>query len=256
MGKYTVCLAIVAIGLTGLSGCAGSGDKMKYALGKDIAAQRGAGAEGVCPSITRFVVSPLATQCGGEVSLEISAVAPAGADISYSWEIEGQSFDTGERAVWKTPTCATIGQPERAYTVRGVVSDGQCSVTQSVEVNVTCICAMDLMVNFAFAKANLDQSARAELDAFAQKVSATPNYAILIEGHTDAIGKSSSNKRLGMRRADAVKNYLVTQWKIDPGRFITRSFGEDAPIAPNDTAEGRAKNRRAEIFRVVLKTRE
>ena len=256
MRKYRAFIAAAAIGLIGLSGCAGSGGRMGYILGKDIADQRTSGREEACPNITHFVVSPVAATCGGEVTLEISAVAPAGADISYAWEIEGQSFDTGERAIWKTPNCAMIGQPERAYTVRGVVSDGQCSVTQAVEVNVTCSCAMDMMVHFAFAKANLDASARAELDAFAQKVMRTPNYAILIEGHTDAIGKTSSNKKLGMRRADAVKAYLIAQWKMNPGRFITRSFGEDKPIAPNNTAKGRAQNRRAEIFRVMLKTRE
>ncbi|MFN2304515.1 MAG: OmpA family protein, partial [Anaerolineales bacterium] len=60
---------------------------------------------------------------------------------------------------------------------------------------------------------------------------------------------------LGERRAAAVKNYLVTTWGITPDRIITRSYGEEQPIAPNETVTGRAKNRRAEVFRLVLSTK-
>ncbi len=257
MVKQQTFITIMALSVMALGGCAGNSETAKNALGKDIAARRTAGNEEMCPAITQFIVSPTAAQCGSEVSLQIAGVAPVGADISYIWDIEGQTFDTGERAVWKTPTCQTIGEPERVYTVRGIISDGQCSVTQSVEVKVTCDCASvksssDLVVHFAFAKANIDAAEQARLDEFAQKVIMSPNYAVIVEGHTDYIGNEPKNKQLGQRRADAVRDYLVSKWQIDPGRFITRSFGEDAPVSSNDTKEGRALNRRAEIFRVVL----
>ena len=262
MAKQSTFIAVMAFGMMVLSGCAeNSSENMKNALGKDIAAQRAAGKEEMCPAITQFVVSPTNVKCGDIVNLQIAGVAPAGADITYSWEIEGQTFDAGERAAWKTPTCATIGDPQRTYTVRGIISDGQCSVTQSVEVNVTCDCSSmaggnaDLIVHFAFAKASIEAAERMKLDEFAQKIIASPNYAIIIEGHTDYIGKEAKNKKLGQRRADAVRDYFVTQWRIDPGRFMTRSFGETAPIASNATQEGRAQNRRAEVFRVVLSTK-
>ena len=260
MAKQHICIALMAFSVMALSGCAGSGENTKNALGKDIAAQRAAGKEEMCPTMTQFVVSPTAVECGSEISLQIAGVAPAGADITYSWEIEGQTFDTGERAIWKTPTCQTIGDPQRAYTVRGIISDGQCSVTQSVEVHVACNCSSvtgsaDLVVHFAFAKANLDAAARSILDEFARKIMTSPNYAVIIEGHTDYVGPESKNKALGQRRADAVRDYFVTQWKIDPGRFMTRSSGETAPVSTNNTQKGRAQNRRAEIFRVVLSTK-
>ena len=260
MTKQHRYIAIMALGVMALSGCAGSGENAKNALGKDIAAQRANGKEVMCPAITQFVVSPTTVECGSEIHLQIAGVAPAGSDITYAWEIEGQTFDTGEHAVWKTPTSRTIADPQRAYNVRGIVSDGQCSVTQAVKVQVTCnsssaIGAADLVVHFAFAKANLDAAARSQLDEFAQKIMTSPNYAVIIEGHTDYVGPESKNKTLGQRRADAVRDYFVTQWKIDSGRFMTRSFGEDAPVASNQTKEGRSQNRRAEIFRVILSTK-
>jgi len=259
--KQSTLMAMTVLSMIAFYGCAGNeSESVKNALGKDIAAHRAEGKEEMCPAMTQFVVSPTNLKCGETVSLQIAGVAPAGADITYSWEIEGQTFDTGERSVWKTPTCETVGDPERSYTVRGIISDGQCSVTQSVEVNVTCNCASvhgaaDVIVHFAFAKANIDAAARMKLDEFAQKILASPNYAVIIEGHTDYVGPEAKNKTLGQRRADVVRDYFVTQWKFDPGRFMTRSFGEDAPVASNETKEGRAQNRRAEVFRVVLSTK-
>lgn len=261
MAKQQIFIAIMALSVFALSGCAERRqESVKNALGKDIAARRASGKEEACPAITQFVVTPTTAQCGGEISLQIAGIAPADADITYSWEIEGQTFDTGERAIWKTPTCQMIADPQRSYTVRGIISDGQCSVTQSVEVNVACDCSSstgraDLVVHFAFAKANLDAAARSILDEFAQKIMTSPNYAVIIEGHTDYVGPESKNKTLGQRRADAVRDYFVTQWKIDPGRFMTRSLGETSPVSTNNTQEGRAQNRRAEIFRVVLSTK-
>ena len=257
MMKQHRYIAIMALSVMALSGCAGSGENAKNALGKDIAVQRATGKEVMCPAITQFVVSPTTAECGSEIHLQIAGVAPDGADITYAWEIEGQTFDTGERAVWKTPTCKTIAEPQREYNVRGIISDGQCSVTQAVKVHVTCNCssvtgAADLVVHFAFAKADLDAAARLQLDEFAQKIMTSPNYAVIIEGHTDYVGPESKNKTLGQRRADAVRDYFVTQWKIDSGRFMTRSFGETAPVSANNTNEGRAQNRRAEVFRVIL----
>ena len=77
---------------------------------------------------------------------------------------------------------------------------------------------------------------------------------VLIEGHTDSKGPESYNLGLSRRRADAVKAWLVEKGRIPDSLIITRGYGETRPVAPNknpdgsDNPEGRAKNRRVEIY--------
>ncbi len=73
-----------------------------------------------------------------------------------------------------------------------------------------------------------------------------PRITAEIYGHTDSIGTDAYNQKLSERRARAVFNYLVENG-IDPGRLKTRGFGENLPVAPNTTPEGRQKNRRVEL---------
>ena len=70
-----------------------------------------------------------------------------------------------------------------------------------------------------------------------------------IQGHTDSIGTEAYNEKLGMRRADSVKNYLVDKG-VTAENLSTVSFGESNPVADNGTKEGRAMNRRVE-FKVM-----
>jgi outer membrane protein OmpA-like peptidoglycan-associated protein len=68
-----------------------------------------------------------------------------------------------------------------------------------------------------------------------------------VEGHTDSYGSDASNLNLSQERADAVKAYLLANMSMDPSRIEAIGYGESKPIANNETAEGRAKNRRIEI---------
>ncbi len=247
-------VGIITMIVVVITGCTQTPDFFQRVMGRDIVTHRDSADVNRCPTVTTFDVSPQAVKCGDPVSLEFAVLSPNPALVNYFWEIEGQSFETGQRAVWNTPTCKTIEEPERVYTVRGVATNGECDVTRSVEVQVLCTCAFDAMVHFEFAKANLGSIAKIELDKIAEELLQNPKYSVLIEGHTDHIGSQQSNERLGKRRADAAKNYLASTWHIDPDRIITRTFGEDVPVAPNETSDGRAKNRRAEIFRVLLTT--
>jgi outer membrane protein OmpA-like peptidoglycan-associated protein len=70
-----------------------------------------------------------------------------------------------------------------------------------------------------------------------------------IEGHTDSIGSESYNLGLSQRRAQAVADYLQSQGVNLNGRFTVQGFGKADPIASNDTAEGRAQNRRVVVRR-------
>ena len=73
---------------------------------------------------------------------------------------------------------------------------------------------------------------------------------LMIEGHTDNIGKDDANLALSERRAAAVKGYLVANYAVDAARLQSKGFGASRPVAPNTTAEGRQNNRRVELVRI------
>ena len=82
-----------------------------------------------------------------------------------------------------------------------------------------------------------------------------PDTKVTIEGHTDSRGAAAYNQQLSQKRADAVKNYLIQNFNIDASRVNAIGYGEAKPIADNNTADGRATNRRvqAEIQTTVTK---
>jgi outer membrane protein OmpA-like peptidoglycan-associated protein len=85
------------------------------------------------------------------------------------------------------------------------------------------------------------------LDRVAAKLKEDPDYICECKGHTDGIGNADYNIVLGQKRADAARMYLIDKHNIDMGRIAIRTFGEEAPVAPNDTEAGRQKNRRVVI---------
>jgi len=102
--------------------------------------------------------------------------------------------------------------------------------------------------NFKFAKVELPQEAKAKLDEMIEKMKADPKGAYFeIEGHTDNVGEAKINERIGLERAEAVKRYLYEQHQIPLHKMNVISYGEDKPVAPNKTKEGRAQNRRVVI---------
>jgi len=101
-------------------------------------------------------------------------------------------------------------------------------------------------VTFAVDSAEISPSFRSTLDVIANSLIKYPNSLIDVLGHTDSTGSDSYNQQLSKRRADAVRNYLV-QRGVSSARIETIGYGEQYPRASNDTAEGRALNRRVEI---------
>ena len=99
---------------------------------------------------------------------------------------------------------------------------------------------------FDFDKSVLKPEGKAKLDDLVGKVKGINLEVIIAVGHTDSIGTDAYNQRLSVRRAEAVKAYLVSKG-IEKNRVYTEGKGEKQPVADNKTREGRAKNRRVEI---------
>ncbi len=99
---------------------------------------------------------------------------------------------------------------------------------------------------FDFDKATLKPEGKAKLDDLASKLNSLNLEVIIAVGHTDSVGSDAYNQKLSIRRAEAVKGYLVNKG-VDAKRVYTEGKGEKQPVATNKTAAGRAQNRRVEI---------
>lgn len=105
----------------------------------------------------------------------------------------------------------------------------------------------DTSVTFGFDKAVLTAKDRKTLDDFAAGLAEKRSYILAVTGGTDSTGDASYNYALSQRRADAVVNYLATKYNIPPHKFYLIGIGKDQEVASNNTAAGRAKNRRVEV---------
>jgi peptidoglycan-associated lipoprotein len=106
--------------------------------------------------------------------------------------------------------------------------------------------------NFKFGKKDLPDEAKAKLDEMMQQIKADPKGAYFeIAGYTDSIGGKEYNEKLGLERAEAVKRYLYEQHQIPLHKMNVISYGEDNPVAENNTKAGRAQNRRV-VIRVLV----
>ena len=99
---------------------------------------------------------------------------------------------------------------------------------------------------FDFDKSVLKAEGKAKLDDLVGKVKGINLEVIIAVGHTDSVGADAYNQKLSVKRADAVKAYLVSKG-IEKNRVYTEGKGEKQPVADNKTSAGRSKNRRVEI---------
>jgi OOP family OmpA-OmpF porin len=92
-------------------------------------------------------------------------------------------------------------------------------------------------------------ASRGVLDRVAESLVAYPEVRVEVAGYTDSRGAKRTNLRLSQARAQAVRSYLVEKG-VPVAQLTARGFGPANPIAPNATADGRARNRRVELHKV------
>ena len=101
-----------------------------------------------------------------------------------------------------------------------------------------------LEIEFDSGKAVIKPQYQDQIKKVADFMTTYPAVTAVIEGHTDNVGKESSNVNLSKRRADSVRTYLIDKFGIAPGRLSAKGFGSSQPVGDNATPEGRQKNRR------------
>lgn len=102
-------------------------------------------------------------------------------------------------------------------------------------------------VSFDTGRSDINANLRPILDQFASGLSNQPNTEVRVIGHTDNVGSDSVNNPLSMQRAQSTRDYLTARG-VSPNRVMIDGRGEREPIATNASAEGRAQNRRVEIY--------
>ncbi|MFW6021689.1 MAG: OmpA family protein, partial [Guyparkeria sp.] len=102
-------------------------------------------------------------------------------------------------------------------------------------------------ITFGTDSADIKPQFRQALDELSASIREYPNTVVRVEGHTDSTGSASHNQNLSLNRAQSVTTYLARSG-VDSNRLQPVGYGFSRPIATNDTAEGRAQNRRVEIL--------
>jgi len=112
-----------------------------------------------------------------------------------------------------------------------------------------------LGINFPPGRSTIDAGNMPLLTKVQQSLALFPGSSLVIEGHTDANGSDSANLILSQDRADAIKQYIVSNFAADPEKISSIGYGESRPVATNETQEGRSRNRRIDVVIRLSPTR-
>ena len=192
--------------------------------------------------------NPCSVEPGQTSNLTATATDPDGDPVTYQWTAPQGTFNNPNAAntVWTAPN--QVGNVPATVTAR---DNRGGSATSSVTIQV--VRRETLMfedVHFDFDRFNLRPDALKILDEAITRLQANPTLNVTIEGHCDSVGTAEYNLALGERRSNSVRDYLVSRG-ITMNRLRTVSYGEERPIADNDTAAGRAMNRRAHLAVII-----
>ncbi len=153
-----------------------------------------------------------------------------------------QSANTATQNAQQATTAAGTAQQAAQDAVNR--SDSLASVVSNLD-NYKQIA--DASVTFGFNKDSLTKTDKEQLDQFAAQLANSKSYILEVTGGTDSVGSAAYNYDLSQRRAQAVVQYVASKYNIPAHKFYLIGIGKDQEVAPNNTAAGRAKNRRVEI---------
>jgi OOP family OmpA-OmpF porin len=143
------------------------------------------------------------------------------------------------------PAPAPVAAPQEVQPVAPIAEAAPQPVSEKVSFAAEAL--------FDFDRALVKPEGKAALDDLMRKLQGMDTEVMIAVGHTDSVGSDAYNQKLSLRRADAVKAYLVSKG-LDQARLYTEGKGETQPIVDNATAEGRARNRRVVIEVVGTRT--
>jgi len=106
------------------------------------------------------------------------------------------------------------------------------------------------VIQFDTGKVEVAEKYFPALEKIAEVFKDVKDYKVVIEGHTDSIGSRDYNLELSQKRAKNIMNHFVSKYGLNNGLFVPIGYGEDRPVAANNTPEGRQKNRRVEFVLV------
>ncbi len=179
------------------------------------------------------------TQRDSAIGAGVGAVAGAVIGGDTKGAVIGGALGAAGGYVWSKHMADKKAAMERATQGTGV------AVTQTQDNQLKLQIPSD--VSFDTGRSDIKPNLRPILDQFASGLSAQPNTEVRIIGHTDNVGSDAVNDPLSLQRARSTRDYLAARG-VSPSRIIIDGRGEREPIATNATAEGRAQNRRVEIF--------
>lgn len=214
-----------------------------------VAMVLGAALLGGCIATTGFV-EDTAAQIQAQVGAQISEVRGELDDSYAIVQQQAERIDAVEQTAQNAFVSANSAQMAAEMAQR--TADQLGNTMESSNRRLVYEMVIDEGVaGFGISQSALPDEVRAYLDQFVADLRALPIASFVeIEGHTDSTGSTVNNARLGMQRADNARRYLHEAHQLPLHKMGIISYGEDQPVAPNNTADGRAQNRRV-VLRVL-----
>jgi outer membrane protein OmpA-like peptidoglycan-associated protein len=162
---------------------------------------------------------------------------------------EGRIGEVDQKAQAANQRAAAAGQrADEAYGAANKVNARADAIEAASKRLVFEVVLSEDKGGFKFGQAKIPADMQTQIDEIVTQLKANPNGGYIeIEGHTDNVGPKDINYKVGLERAEAVKRYLYENQQIPLHKINVISYGEEKPIAPNKTRDGRAQNRRVVI---------